>query len=303
MPHLAFVRAYGIMRDLYVGNDGKVHYGQIENGYRDFLDTFNQWYREGLVDRDLVTLREQEITAKMTGNVAGSSYGALGSRIGAWITTSKTTNPGYNLQPAPMPSLKKGEKPAVEWGMNPAGATGAGITPACKYPDLAARHLDWGYTDEGYLLNNFGIEGVSYRMINGYPTFTDEVLNNPRGWPSSQALSAYATSADSGPMIQDIRYYIQYMVLQEQKDALTLWASDNILRNILPPVTLTTEESQEYSRIMSEINTYQSEMEVKFILGTESLSGWDNYVNTMKRMGIDRAIELQNAALIRYNKR
>jgi putative aldouronate transport system substrate-binding protein len=54
---------------------------------------------------------------------------------------------------------------------------------------------------------------------------------------------------------------------------------------------------------MNEINTYQSEMEIKFILGTENLSGWDTYVSTIKRMGIDRAIEIQNAALARYNAR
>ena len=37
-----------------------------------------------------------------------------------------------------------------------------------------------------------------------------------------------------------------------------------------------------------------------FILGTENLNNWDNYVNTIKKFGIDRAIEIQNAALSRY---
>jgi putative aldouronate transport system substrate-binding protein len=54
---------------------------------------------------------------------------------------------------------------------------------------------------------------------------------------------------------------------------------------------------------MNEINTYQNEMELKFILGTESLSNWSTYVSTIKRMGIDRAVEIQNAALARYNAR
>ncbi|MDR0450475.1 MAG: hypothetical protein LBH26_04340 [Treponema sp.] len=54
---------------------------------------------------------------------------------------------------------------------------------------------------------------------------------------------------------------------------------------------------------MSEVTAYRDEMNAKFLLGTESLSNWDNYVNTIRRMGIDRAIAIQNAALARYNAR
>jgi putative aldouronate transport system substrate-binding protein len=46
-------------------------------------------------------------------------------------------------------------------------------------------------------------------------------------------------------------------------------------------------------------------MEIKFILGTEAITdaSWNTYISTINRMGIDRAIEIQNAALIRYNAR
>lgn len=54
---------------------------------------------------------------------------------------------------------------------------------------------------------------------------------------------------------------------------------------------------------MAEINAYADEMMVKYILGTEPLSSFDTYVETVKRMGIDRALEIQNAALVRYNNR
>ncbi|MCL2878943.1 MAG: extracellular solute-binding protein [Treponema sp.] len=303
MGWLGFINAYDVMKGLYVGNDGKAHFGQIENGYRDFLTTFSQWYREGLVDPDLPTLQQQQVAAKITGGIAGASCGALGSRMGAWIPAGRATNPRFNLVAAPIPVLVKGDKPQFVPGMMGAGSTGAAITTACKYPDIAARLLDWGYSPEGFLYNNFGTEGVSYRMENGNPVFTDEIMKNPKGWPPAQALAAYARSQEAGPFVQDIRYYEQYMSLPEQKDALKTWTSDRISKNSLPPTTPTQEEAIQYARIMNEINTYVSEMEVKFIIGTESMGSWNNYVATVKRMGIDKALEIQNAALERYRAR
>ena len=44
-------------------------------------------------------------------------------------------------------------------------------------------------------------------------------------------------------------------------------------------------------------------MEIKFILGTESLDNFDAYVETLQKMGLARALEIQNAALERYNAR
>lgn len=54
---------------------------------------------------------------------------------------------------------------------------------------------------------------------------------------------------------------------------------------------------------MNEISTYRDEMTIKFILGTADLSEFDSYVATLNQMGLERAIEIENAALDRYNAR
>jgi putative aldouronate transport system substrate-binding protein len=303
MRQISFVFAYDIMRAFYIGKDKKVHWGAMEDGYRDFLVTFAQWYREGLVDSDLPTQNEQQISAKITGNISGATFGASGSRMGTWTNSARFTNPQFKLVGAPVPVLKKGTESNIFFADNPVPGNGTAITTSCKYPALAARLLDWGYSEEGHLYHNFGIEGESYTMINGYPTYTDVILKNPKGWSVGQSLGAYALSQAAGPFVQDTRYLEQYTALQEQKDAIKLWTNNDITKSIVPPIMPTQEESQEFARIMNEINTYQAEMEIKFILGIENLSNWDNYVSTIKRMGIDRAIEIQNAALARYNAR
>ncbi len=70
------------------------------------------------------------------------------------------------------------------------------------------------------MLYNFGIEGESYEMIDGYPTYTDYIMNNPDGKNVGEMLMAYTHSAYFGPMVQDVRYMEQYAQYQEQKDAI-----------------------------------------------------------------------------------
>jgi putative aldouronate transport system substrate-binding protein len=210
----------------------------------------------------------------------------------------------YKLAGAPIPVLRKGDKPQLSYASFPySGITSAAITAKSKNVEKAARFLDWSYSGEGAVFNNFGLEGESFVWKDGYPAFTDLVMKNPKGWPIAQGIAAYARSQDSGPFVQDIRYLEQYYSLPEQQDALKLWPFPEMLKHIVPPLTPTPSESQEFATIMTEINTYQREIETKFIIGTEPMSNWDGYVKTIKRLGIDRAIEIQSAALTRYNAR
>ena len=73
--------------------------------------------------------------------------------------------------------------------------------------------------------------------------------------------------------------------------------------NVLPATTMTVDETTENAEIMTDIKTYVSEMEAKFIMNIVSLDNYQDYLNTLDSMGIARAIEIQQAALDRYNAR
>ena len=63
------------------------------------------------------------------------------------------------------------------------------------------------------------------------------------------------------------------------------------------------EESTELANIMIDINTYRDKMTLKLIMGQEPLSKFEDFVETIKGMGIDRAIEIKQAAIDRYYNR
>jgi putative aldouronate transport system substrate-binding protein len=301
-----FLNAFGQEGGFYIHDDGKIHHGVLEPGYRTYLQTMAQWYKEGLMDPDLFTQTAQTVSAKMTGGVSGLSSGSVNSSMITWNNSARKTDPTFTLVMLATPVVKKGDRIGfatadLPYGSNTISMTG--ISTDCKNIEAAARLLDWGYTNEGQMYYNFGAEGVSYTMVNGFPTYTDLIMKNPQGLPISQALGGYALSGAGGPFVQDVRYVDQYMNSKEGKEALDTLYAPQVLKHKIPVITLTPEENQELARIMNEINTYVTEMTTKFILGTENLTNFDAFIATIRRMGIDRALVIQNAALTRYNAR
>ncbi|WP_246240865.1 extracellular solute-binding protein [Anaerocolumna sedimenticola] len=299
-----FAYAYNTSKTFYLNSDGKVHFGAVEDGYKQFLTTFAQWYKEGLIDQDLATLGKDQVSAEMTNGSSGATIGWAGSTMGVLIAAATATDPNYMLQAAPVPTLKKGDFPEMGQIENRyPNQGGVAITTSCKDIETAARLLDYAYSDTGHMLFNFGVEGESYTMVDGYPTYTDKVMKNADGWPLAQSLSAYIRGNYNGPFVQDKRYLEQYYTIDTQKEANPIWGKHNGKAHKIPPITPTSEESQEMSVIMNEINTYRDEMALKFIFGEESLDKFDDYVKTIEGMGLDRALEIENAALERYNSR
>ena len=150
---------------------------------------------------------------------------------------------------------------------------------------------------------NFGTEGVSYNMVDGYPKYTDLLMKNPDKLAPAQAMSLYVRGSYNGPFIQDKRYAEQFFALQTQRDAIGIWQKTDVAKYALPPLTPTPEESSEYATIMNDINTLVDEMTLKIILGSEPIDKFESYVDKMKSLKLDRAIEIQSAALQRYNAR
>ena len=221
--------------------------------------------------------------------------------MGAYLDAKQ--NDSFDLVAAPYPVAKKGDR--AQYSMNESyfSKKGAAITATCKNPELAARFLDFGYSEEGMLFYNFGKEGESYDMVDGYPTYKKELFDTSDGRSVAEKLTMNCLGSNEGPFIQDRRYLEQYYGRPQQQNALKQWSDNDFEKYRLPELTLTLEESMEYNAIMTDVNTYASEMFAKFIIGTEPIDNFDNYVEKLKSLKVDRAMELQQAAYDRFLKR
>ena len=297
----AFIGAYKIGYDFY-HVDGKVMYGPAQPAYKEFLTTMKKWYDEGLYDRNFSTTDSATITANMINNDAGATWSALGGGIGS-LTNA---NPDALYGGAPYPTHKKGEKP---WFGQASARFGikAGITTQCKDPELAMKWLDYGYSKEGHMLLNFGIEGVSYEWVEKdgekYPQYTNLITKNPDGLSMSQAFALYSQAGQGGNYRQDVRYLEQYAGLPQQQDAWKQWVYTDTFEHNVPATSVADKDADEYATLLADISAYRDEMYIKFIMGTESLDDFEKYVETLNNMGLKRLTEIKQKAFDMYQAR
>jgi len=296
----AFVGAFGTMLDFYIA-DGKVQHGFLQPQLKDFLTTMNSWYKQGLLDRDFATAENATIDSYILNGDSGAVVCSLGGGIGRYMTAAPSDT--YMLVGAPYPVVNKGDTPefnALQRVVTPAFGSFAAISTDSTKKELAAKLLDYGYSEKGRMLYNFGIEGESYEMVDGYPKYTEKITNNPDGLSMTEALALYTYAYDCGPTIQDVRYMEQYAARPEQQAAWNTWTNSNMNNHIAPSLGLLTEEVNEYASLSNAVTTYADEMILKFIMGVEPIDKFDEFVNGVKERGIEKMIEMKQSSYERY---
>ncbi len=306
--------AYGIRAAMYVdAQDGKVHFGRIEEGYRELLKQVRAWMEAGLVNPEPADWTKENTQAGIMNGDSAICYGALGSRMGSWNTAgwAKPEEYGgkFELVGVNFPVLKEGQKVQYSGG-SPDYAIGskshAAISADCEHPEIAAAFLNFCYSQAGHTEINFGEEGVAYNGFEetSYGTavkYSDTIMNAEN---IAVEMAHHGRANMSGAFVQDPAYILGYYATEQQKAAVSLWSSNDVSGTILPPITMTPEESKEYAELNRNVNTAVSEYRDSVLSGAKNLEAdWDAYIAQLKDMGVERMIELQQAALDRYNAR
>lgn len=291
--------AYGIRRGFYI-DDGKVVNGFYQPAYKDFLELMRYWYDEGLIDPDIATLNDAGVKIKVLNDKTGAVVSSKGM-LNQWITSLKEMNSSAEWVAAPYPVLNEGDPIEIIHMASAKSNCAAYITSACKDVSLAARALDWNYSEEGILYWNFGVEGVSFEYVDGVPRFKENITDYPGGM--SSAVDHYTGMQWWGPSVQMAELGAA-LSTPESVAAVNVWTRpNNMLSHLMPDVTATSDEGAELSTLLSAIETYQNEMFFKFMLGEESLDSFDAYLKNLADMGMERVLEIKQAQYDRYMSR
>ncbi|MDR6551074.1 extracellular solute-binding protein [Paenibacillus qinlingensis] len=296
----AFIGAFKTANRYYIDDQGKVKYGPIDPQFKEVLTLFRKWYAEGLIDKDFaLNTDSKSLDNKMLSNASGSTVGLL-SVIGRWMDTAKKKEPNYHLVAAPYPTLKKGERAFIgqrDFKYNPLASKA--VTTAAKDPELAVKWLDYAYSEKGATLFNFGIEGESFNLVSGVPTWSDKITKDPK-LNLQQMVSQY--TKPNGPFLGDSRK--NFNTYPEQNDAMKIWAETDAVKHVMPTfITPTVEESKEIAKLNTAISSYKEEMFIKFVMGKEPIDKFDEYVKRIQEMGSDKVLKIYQDAFDRYNKR
>lgn len=300
--------AYGI-NDGYFVEDGKVKFGPADPRYKDFLTEMAKWYKEGLIDPEIATNNSKTKDAKACSNKSGAFYGTGGNGIGRYEHQMASVDPNYKLIGVQSPTLKEGDINRIfQSDRSVATMITCSISSKCKNPDVAMSFLNYGFTGDGYILYNFGIEGQTFNWENDYPKFTDLITKNPQDLSFTAALQLYARSAENGPFVQDPRYREQYFALPEQQQAVKSWRTyaENAQGPDFPYLRgiLSLSESSEITPIETQVNTYVDEMLYKFVEGQTQITDgtFNSYLAQLKNLGLDTAVKDRQTAEDRFRK-
>lgn len=296
-----FNAGYGVGEKFYQV-DGKVKFGPLESGYKEYLTMMNKWFSEGLIDKDFATKHDF---------VPSTTYTSTG-KAGAWtdiyvllsVDKAKSGSSTYRAVGVPAPVKTAGDSLHLRQLNINVGTTYCSVSKSCKDPATAVKWLDYAFSPDGAMLANYGIKDSTYTIgSDGKPAFTELITKNPAGLTPGQGMAKYVKAPPSG----DMEYHWERELTGQPKDNLEaqeLWGKNNDgAYNFPTGATLTTDEGTEFAQITGDINTYISEMNIKFIIGKEPMSNYDQYVSKIKSMNIDKAIKLEQAALDRYNAR
>ncbi len=297
-----FSGIFGVAEGFYQ-EDGVVKYGVIEPAYKDYINQLRIWYKDGILDQDFYAQDDKTYRSKVTTGKVGAFVASAGGDMGSFIPVLTEMDPSIKLSGTKYPVMNKGDVPRFgqkDFAYYP--MTSVSISSQCDNIEEVVKFLDYGYSEEGHMFYNFGTEGVSYEMIDGYPTYTDVVVNDPDGLAMQFSLSKYTAVAYGGPFIQDARYYEQYLPYDEQKEAVALW-TDHDDSTRIPYISYTLDENSERSKTLTPISSYVSENLLKFITGQEPMENWDSFVEQVKKSGIEDVIAITQTALDRYNNR
>ena len=299
-----FVGAYGVTLGFSLNDAGEIIYGPVQPEFKEFLAEMAKWYAEGLIDPNFYTNDRATWQANMLNDLSGATVGYSGSGIGTLLPALQEVTPTAELAGTKYPSLVEGENAPLGQKDTPfmSSYQVAGVTPSGN-EELAFKFLNFGYTEAGTTIYNFGVEGESYTMVDGEPIFVEAISEPGEGKSMAQAMAQYTRSCYSGPFVQALGYYEQYMKLDVQKEAIADWKEHDSTKYALPPITPTEDESKEFATIQTNMNAWRNEWVIGAITGANSLDDFDAFVAEMENIGLSRALEIQEAALERYNNR
>ena len=274
--------------------DGEIKFGPLEEGFKEYITLIHDWYEKGYIHSDFVSLNSNwnspDYANAITSGDAGIFYADQGN-LGGYIAASEI--PGFAVEATyDMHATKDSINHFAQYTKKSVG-NGFKITTNCENIELACKWGDWWYSEEGSLLANYGVEGVSFDYVDGKPVLNETVTDAPEGM--RDALLIYASNDTICCVIDPNAVTSGYS--EVDKAAPEIWNEGMDDSMVIPStVTLSADENTRAANIYSDIETICLEAIAKFITGEKPLTDYDSFVESIRSAGIDDYLAIQQGA-------
>jgi putative aldouronate transport system substrate-binding protein len=301
---LLIINAMGYVNSRIDVIDDKVVFVPNEDNYKHALEYMNKLFVEKLLDQEYFTQSPESYIA----NIDSLKYGLYylkrqptGKNVdGKYITQYKTF--------APLTSEYNSVKTI---GLSSGITSGAFvITSKCKYPEAMIRWADFLFSEEGTVMGRFGPvfdswegqTGIRWKTTDDGKKYWEPVMPKDFTAPYYEYRGKFLIPLG-------IPWFIDEKIHNYQMagDPLQSTTKKNVLDNTMqysrqgfPKTYFSDVEQEDVNSLQTDIFTYVNQMEANFIIGRESLEKWDDYINTLKAMGVDELIMIYQTAYQRW---
>ncbi len=275
----------------------------LEDGYKEYLLKINQWYNDGLVNRDFASRGSERDNAYKSVYYSGQA-GIFYCNNLSDMKLDNFEGENVELAPMPYPVLSKGDVNQFGAKRDRIRNASISVTTGCEDLQLALRWLNYWFTDEGVKLANYGIEGKSWEATeDGGWTYTDLVLNNPDGMSDFEARSFFSLADTMPTKLDPNRESTGYG--DWEWSCVDMWAGTSTAAwRISSALALDEEEAVTYNSKATDIETYAMEHLLKFATGEESIdNSYSEFQDVCRQLGVEDCIAAYQGAVTRFENR
>lgn len=276
---------------------GKVKHPFAEVAFREGIRNVAKWYKEGLIDQEIFTRKSRSREQLFGANQGGMTHDWFASTSLFNDSMSKSI-PGFKLMPMAPPVNTKGQRWEEDARQIPR-PDGWAITFKNKNPVETIKLFDFYFSQKGREISNFGVEGKTYKVVNGKAVFLDSVLKADQ--PVNNQMYGVGAQIPIG-------FWMNYDYERQWTNPIGLEGADMYAKGkyILPQfpgVNMTKEEQAIYDKYWPDLKSYMAEMTQAWIQGGKDVDKtWDEYQNQLKGRGFFQVMTVMQKAYDRQYK-
>jgi putative aldouronate transport system substrate-binding protein len=289
-----------VLEDYFV-EAGAVKYGVLDPRLKEVIEIARQWYAEGLIDPAYPTTANTVWWESVLRGDVFATYDNIQRLAAADFEFLNKNSSNRMIGAGPMKSPRTGERHTV--GHYPKiRDKSAAISVSAKKPERILDYFEYCYSDEGFILMNFGIESLSFEYVNGVPRLDPDYTK-----AVADGVKPHVVTIKDMPKIQKNELDYDYTLDRPDHNALRsardMFRTEDFIReNWIASISFTEDERSILAPLKAELDTYRSEMLDKFIMGIEPMSNWDAFVARIQRMNLQKTIDIYQTALDRLLK-
>ena len=285
---------------MYVDSNNKIQYFMASDAYRDSIKFFATCWSENLMDQNVFTGKTAVATRTLKGNV-GVFVAANGV-----LSLSEADMKNYVIMP-PIKSTASSQQTVVARNRNFIQPFSYVLTAKDKYPEASLRWVDYFFTKEGYIFEQYGpADGGFYntlstgkiQVVKG-KTDSDRYKLAPGfvlpSWYTSDVVNYIQKPAASDMTISD-----KFFNDIDSTQAMSLY-TPFVQKKYVPNLFFSKSDSDKILNLADPIHSYAFNTGMAFVNGQANVdTGWNDYLAQLNKLNVSQLVGIYQTAYNNY---